>query len=59
MIMIRSSASPPMNQNNPSDVFSLSYYINMKQYGSSPKIFGNYYSAPVADVKKVIAGYNK
>lgn len=59
MIMIRSSARPPMNQNNPSDVFSLSYYINMKQYGSSPKIFGNYYSAPITDVKQVIAGYNK
>jgi len=59
MIMIRSSARPPMNQNNPSDVFSLSYYINMKQYGSSPKIFGNYYSAPVIDVSKVVAGYNK
>jgi hypothetical protein len=59
MIMIRSSARPPMNQNNPSDVFSLSYYINMKQYGSSPKIFGNYYSAPVIDVTKVVAGYNK
>jgi hypothetical protein len=59
MIMIRSSAKPPMNQNNPSDVFSLSYYINMQQYGSNPKFYGNYYSAPVTDVKKVIAGYNK
>jgi hypothetical protein len=59
MIMIRSSARPPMNQNNPADVFSLSYYINMKQYGSSPKFFGNYYSAPVIGVKKIIAGYNK
>jgi hypothetical protein len=59
MIMIRSSARPPMNQNDPSDIFSLSYYINMKQYGSSPKFFGNYYSAPVTDVKKVVAGYNK
>ena len=59
MIMIRSSAKPPMNQNNPSDVFSLSYYINMKQYGSAPKFYGNYYSAPYTDVKKVIAGYNK
>jgi len=59
MIVIRSSARPPMNQNNPSDVFSLSYYINMQQYGSSPKIFGNYYSAPVVGVKKVVAGYNK
>ena len=59
MIMIRSSAKPPMNQNNPSDVFSLSYYINMKQYGSAPKFYGNYFSAPVTEVKKVIAGYNK
>ncbi len=48
-----------MNQNNPSDIFSLSYYINMEQYGSSPKIYGNYYSAPVIDVTKKIAGYNK
>jgi hypothetical protein len=59
MIMIRSSARPPMNQNNPSDVFALSYYINMEQYGSSPKIFGNYYSAPVVGSRTVIAGYNK
>lgn len=59
MIMIRSSARPPMNQNDPSDVFSLSYYINMKQYGSSPKLYGNYYSAPVVAIRKVIAGYNK
>jgi hypothetical protein len=59
MIMIRSSARPPMNQNNPSDIFSLSYYINMKQYGSSPKIYGNYYNAPVTDMKNEIAGYNK
>ena len=37
MIMIRSSARPPMNQNNPSDVFSLSYYINMNSM-AAPKI---------------------
>jgi hypothetical protein len=60
MIMIRSSARPPMNQNNPSNPFSLSYYINMKQYGNSPELFyGKYYSAPRIDEKKVIAGYNK
>jgi Protein of unknown function (DUF2723) len=59
MIMIRSSAKPPMNQNDPSNVFALVYYINMEQYGSSPKIFGNYYSSPIVDVKQIIAGYNK
>jgi len=59
MIMIRSSAKPPMNQNDPSDVFSFVYYINMEQYPSSPKFFGIYYSAPVTEVKQVISGYNK
>jgi hypothetical protein len=60
MIMIRSSARPPMNQNDPSDIFSLSYYINMKQYGNSPQLFyGKYYNAPRIDEKKVVAGYNK
>jgi hypothetical protein len=59
MIMIRSSAKPPMNQNDPSNVFSFIYYINMEQYGTSPKIYGNYYSAPIVDVKDVVAGYNQ
>jgi len=59
MIMIRSSAKPPMNQNNPSDIFALAYYINMQQYGSSPKVHGPYYNAPAVDVKRTIAGYNK
>ncbi|MCX6333070.1 MAG: DUF2723 domain-containing protein [Bacteroidia bacterium] len=59
MIMIRSSARPPMNQNNPSDIFSLAYYITMQQYPSSPKFHGPYYSAPPEDVKNIIGGYNK
>ncbi|MGD0583631.1 MAG: DUF2723 domain-containing protein [Bacteroidales bacterium] len=59
MIIIRSNARPPMNQNDPSDVFSFIYYINMEQYGTPPKIYGNYFTAPVTGVKKVIEGYNK
>jgi hypothetical protein len=59
MIMIRSSARPPMNQNDPSDVFSFIYYINMEQYGTSPKFYGNYYCAPYSDVEQVISGYSK
>ncbi|MBA4321654.1 MAG: hypothetical protein C0408_02435 [Odoribacter sp.] len=59
MIMIRSSASPPMNQNDPSNVFSFVYYINMEQYGTAPKLYGNYYSSPVIDVKQVVSGYNQ
>lgn len=59
LIIIRANAHPPMNQNDPSDVFSFIYYINRTQYGSVPLIYGRYYSAPVVDMKDKVAGYNK
>ncbi|MDX2414364.1 MAG: DUF2723 domain-containing protein [Bacteroidales bacterium] len=59
MVMIRANAKPPMNQNDPSDLFSMIYYVNREQYGSTPLLNGNYYSAPVIDVKKRTGGYTK
>lgn len=59
MIMIRANAKPPMNQNDPSDLFSMIYYVNREQYGSAPLIKGQYYSAPVIDVKREVGGYVK
>ncbi len=49
LIVIRSLANPPMDQNNPDDVFSLLSYLNREQYGSSPLLFGHYYNAPMLD----------
>jgi len=46
MIVIRSLANPPMNENNPSTVFSLMYYLNREQYGDRPLIKGQYFNAP-------------
>ncbi len=51
MIIIRSSANPPMDQNNPDNVFDLLKYLNREQYQASPLIKGPYYNAPVIDVK--------
>ncbi|HNV67950.1 MAG TPA: DUF2723 domain-containing protein, partial [Bacteroidales bacterium] len=59
MIIIRANAHPPMNQNDPSDVFSFIYYINRSQYPHAPFLYGNYYSAPVTGLEKKIGGYNK
>ncbi|HUW92690.1 MAG TPA: DUF2723 domain-containing protein, partial [Bacteroidales bacterium] len=59
LIIIRANAHPPMDQNDPSDVFSFIYYINRTQYGSTPLIYGQYYSAPAVSVKDKVAGYNK
>ena len=47
LIVIRSSANPPMDQNNPDNVFSLLSYLNRDQYGSRPLIYGQYYNAPL------------
>jgi hypothetical protein len=52
LIMIRSHANPPMDQNNPDNVFSLLSYLNREQYGSRPLFHGQYYNAPVVDYKK-------
>ena len=59
LIIIRANAHPPMNQNDPSDVFSFIYYINRTQYGRAPLVYGHYYSAPVVGIERKIGGYNK
>jgi len=51
IIVIRSSVGPPLNENNPSNPFSLLYYLNREQYGQRPLLRGTYYNAPVLDYK--------
>ncbi|MCM1137590.1 MAG: DUF2723 domain-containing protein [Muribaculum sp.] len=40
LLLIRSSANPPMNQNAPDNVFALSSYLNREQYGERPLFYG-------------------
>ncbi len=47
MIVIRSFANPPMDQNSPEDVFSLMSYLNREQYGDRPLFFGQNYNSPL------------
>lgn len=49
IIVIRSVANPPLNENNPSNPVNLLYFINREQYGSRPLFKGHYYNAPVLD----------
>ena len=51
IIVIRSSANPPLNENNPSNPVNLLYFLNREQYGSRPLFKGAYYNAPVSDYK--------
>lgn len=47
IVVIRSSANPPMDQNNPDNVFGLLAYLNREQYGDRPLLYGQYYDAPL------------
>ena len=47
LILIRSSADTPMNQNSPDNVFDLASYLNREQYGETPLLYGEtLYSSP-------------
>lgn len=55
LILIRSSADTPMNQNSPDNVFDLASYLNREQYGDTPLLYGEtLYSG---QQKKVVAVY--
>lgn len=45
-IIIRASANPPMNQNDPDNAFALLRYLNREQYGDRPLFYGPYFNAP-------------
>ncbi len=59
LILIRSVANPPMEQNDPETVFSLLYYLNREQYGSNPLFHGHYYNAPITEAKEGKKIYSK
>lgn len=45
VIVIRSSANPPMDQNSPEDIFTLGSYLSRDQYGDSPLLYGQAYTS--------------
>jgi len=47
VIMIRSGATPPIDQNDPEDAYSLLGYLNREQYGDRPLFSGQYYETPL------------
>ena len=48
LIVIRSSANPPMDQNSPEDIFTLGNYLSRDQYGDTPLLYGPAYNSQVA-----------
>ena len=48
LIVIRSTANTPMDQNSPEDIFSLGGYLNREQYGDRPLFYGQTFPAEIA-----------
>lgn len=49
LLIIRANENPPINENSPEDAIALLSYLNREQYGSWPKFYGQYYTAPAVD----------
>lgn len=47
LILIRSNAQTPMDQNSPDNVFSLADYLNREQYGKTPLLYGPVYNSSI------------
>lgn len=56
LIMIRSTANTPMDQNSPEDIDSLSFFLEREQYGDRPLLYGQSFMSEVA-VKEVNGKY--
>jgi hypothetical protein len=46
VLVIRSQANPPMDENDPENATNMLSYLLREQYGESPLLYGQYYNAP-------------
>ena len=57
LIVIRSTANTPMDQNSPEDIFTLGEYLGREQYGTRPLFYGPAFTSQVALVANEAEGY--
>ena len=51
MLVIRSNAHVPINENAPKNALAMKAYLGREQYGAWPLLYGPYYNAPIENVE--------
>ena len=59
VLVIRSNANTPIDENNPENAISLLAYLNREQYGTWPLLSGYYYNAPMTGSENGSPVYTK
>lgn len=59
MVVVRSAAGTPINENNPSDAIGLLAYLNREQYGDWPLLAGPHYHSEVIGYRDRSPVYEK
>ncbi len=56
VLVIRSQANPPMDENDPENATNMLSYLLREQYGDSPLLYGQYYNAPTVSKSEFGSG---
>ena len=56
LILIRSNANTPIDENNPENLVNLLAYLNREQYGDFPLLYGQYFNTPLDKEKPYLDG---